>query len=162
MRIRTQLAATGCALILLTGLVGCTGQPPSTDTSAHFDTTQSENSETDTADTPTMMIDPAWPWPQQLPRPSVPITSEFSGPNILGEGGIYTVEFTVPSVDHAQEYADALAASGISWMLDGRFLEAEPGETEVSVVGMAEGYMTTLTVNTKTLHTVFSFIGELG
>lgn len=161
MGIRSKILASSAAVLLLTGLVGCTGQPPSSDLPGPAPAQPADVNNDPGTDPGSFMIDPAWPWPAALPRPAHTITAEFSGENILGEGGIYTIEFTVPSLGHAQEYADALAAAGVSWMLGGEFPDAEPGETEVSVVAMAGAYMSTLTVDTKSLHTEFSFIGAL-
>ncbi|WP_168627379.1 hypothetical protein [Cryobacterium sp. BB307] len=163
MSIRSKLAASSAAVLLLAGLVGCTAQPPSGDPEDGPDTVQPANVDspgTD-SDTGTFMISPGWPWPAALPRPAHTITSEYTGENILGEGGIYTIEFTVPNLAAAQEYADALAAAGISWMMDSTFPDPEPGDPEVSLVAMAGASMATLTVDTDSLHTEFSFIGAL-
>ena len=161
MGIRSQILASSAAVLLLAGLVGCTGQPPSSDVPGPAPAQPADVDDQPGTDPGAFMMDPAWPWPVALPRPEQTITAEYNGENILGEGGIYTIEFTVPSLGHAQEYADALAAAGITWMIDGTLPDAEPGETEVSVVAMAGAYMATLTVDTKSLHTEFSFIGAL-
>ncbi len=139
MNIRNQFAAVGSAVILITALVGCSGQAPTAEPSAQAGTTQLEAADSDAVSegSGTTMLDPAWPWPQQLPRPSVPLSSEFTGPNVLGEGGLYTVEFTSPDLDYAQHYADTLAGAG------------------------SDTYMTSLTIDTTTLFTVFSFMGAL-
>ena len=161
MRIRSQILASGAAVLLLAGLVGCSGQPASSDLPEPAPAQPADVNNEPASDPGSFLLDPAWPWPAGLPRPEHTITAEYNGENILGEGGIYTIEFTVPSLGHAQEYADALAAAGITWMIDGTLPDAEPGETEVSVVAMAGAYMATLTVDTKSLHTEFSFIGAL-
>ncbi len=161
MGIRSKILASSAAVLLLAGLVGCTGQPPSSDFPGPAPAQPADVNNDPASNPGTFMIDPAWPWPAALPRPAQTITSEYTGENILGEGGIYTIEFSAPNLAAAQEYADTLAAAGISWMMDSTFPDPEPGDPEVSLVAMAGAYMATLTVDTDSLHTEFSFIGAL-
>lgn len=158
---RMVIAASASALLML--LVGCAGatpgEAPSVPAPAPSADTPAE-SPAEAVDT-SSVIDPLWPWPGHLPRPAHPISSEYTGPNVAGEGGLYSLEFTAPSMDAVQAYADALADAGIVWMLDGVFAPDASDETELSVVAMGEGYMTSLTVDTDTMHTVFSFMGTL-
>ncbi len=105
----------------------------------------------------TSMIDPAYPWPGSLPRPEgVQITDEFTGPNVLGEGGTWSLEFTAPNVAYVQQWVNELNAAGIKFML-GNELVLTDGE--YAVVAMTDTYMVSIDVDADTLLTTFSFIG---
>lgn len=160
--LRSRLSGVAVATLLITALVGCSAQgsaptqvPAQPPTDAQGPTT----APVDEQPAGSVTINPAWPWPAGLPRPSHPIQTEFADANAMGEGGVYAIEFTVPSLDAAQAYADSLRDAGLEWMLDGKFAAPESGETETSVVAMTEDYMCTLTVDTVSLKTSFSFIG---
>lgn len=105
----------------------------------------------------TAIIDPDYPWPDSLPRPEgVQITNEFTGPNMLGEGGTWSLEFTAPSVDYVEEWLDELIAAGIVFMTGDDLMRSD---NEYSAAAMGEGHMVTLTVNHDSLYTTFSFLG---
>ena len=160
--IRARLCSASIVPLLLVGLLGCSTQSATVDEPpAQPDASTEGEDSTPSSQQPagSVTVDPAWPWPSSLPRPSHPILSEFTSPNVTGEGAIYSLEFTVPSLEAAQVYADALRDAGLTWMLDGTFPEPEAGDTETSVVAMTEDYMCSLTVDSVTLHTEFSFVG---
>jgi hypothetical protein len=105
----------------------------------------------------TSVIDPAYPWPASLPRPQgVQIVNEFSGPNVLGEGGTWSLEFTAPSVEYVQEWIHELSEAGVVFMLGGELMRSD---NEYSVAAMSEGYMASVSVDADTLLTTFSFLG---
>lgn len=167
------LVASG-ALLLGVVLAGCGGSPgvdepeapgaepaaePVADGSGDDVTTGADGDGSGASGSGEFLVDPAWPWPDVLPRPDAPIASEFTSANPMGEGGIYSIEFTVASVDEVQAYADELGAAGIEWVLDGVLAEAEEGDGELAVVGMSETYMLSLTVDTTTLLASFNLMG---
>ncbi len=105
----------------------------------------------------TSMIDPAYPWPDSLPRPEgVQITDEFTGPNVLGEGGTWSLEFTAPNVAYVQQWVNELNAAGIEFML-GNELVLTDGE--YAVVAMKDTYMVSVDVDADTLVTTFTYSG---
>lgn len=159
MKRSTTLAIASLGLAAALGLAGCSSDdpgasPPVTPSQADQELPTDEPSERSTGE---ISIDPAYPWPASLPRPEgVQIAYEFSGPNILGEGGTWTLEFTAPSVEYVQEWVNELNAAGINFLL-GNELTLIGGEYNAS--GMSDGYMVSVTVDAETLLTNFSFIG---
>ncbi len=157
-----RVSGLGIASMLVVALLGCSAPTPPMD-GPPAPAAPSVEAETPkpVSEQPvgSVTIDPAWPWPASLPRPTHPIVSEFTAANSLGEGAVYSLEFTVPSLDAAQKYADALGDAGLEWMMDGKFEAPDSGDTETSVVAMTNDYMCTLTIDTVSLHTSFSFIG---
>lgn len=144
---------------LLAALAGCAGPAPVIEDGNPVDTEVTAPSGPGNGGSGggASMIDPAHPWPAALPKPGG-IISEFTGPNLVGEGGTYTVEFKVASLAEAQAYADALAAAGVQWMLGGE-LPDPAGESSVSVVAMTQDYMATLSVDVTSLVAEFSLLG---
>lgn len=121
---QTRVAATVGAIVLATILTvtGCsapvtvpnepgTTEPGTTDPG----TTDPGQSAPDTPAQPggtgEFMLDPAFPWPADVPRPPGTIVGEFAGKNPLGEGGVRNVEFTA-SHDDVTAYVASLIASG--------------------------------------------------
>lgn len=161
-RLRARLCGASIVPILLVVLLGCSAPNPSAVEPPSQPATSADGANTAPDSPPpagSISIDPDWPWPASLPRPSGSIHSELTGPNAMGEGALYSLEFTIPSLDHAQAYADALRDAGLEWMLEGKLEAAEPGDTEMSVVAMTENYMSSLSVDAVTLQAVFSFMG---
>ncbi|AYF98001.1 hypothetical protein [Protaetiibacter intestinalis] len=162
-RIRARLALVGGAGILL-ALSGCAAPAPTTpevaDPPTQSDSTTDET--VDTPDAPTVggFIDPAWPWPEALPRPDATPTFETSGANPVGEGGVWSITVTVGSIDEAQAYADRLAAAGITWFTPS-FADLDQGDDELGLAAKSETYMATLSVAPATLEMEFSFVGSL-
>jgi hypothetical protein len=155
----TTLAIASLGLAAALGLAACSSddsdsQPEVAPSQADQEQPTDEPSQQATGE---ISIDPAYPWPASLPRPEgVQITSEFSGPNILGEGGTWTIEFTAPSVEYVQEWVNELNEAGITFMLGNQLMR---GDGEYSLAGMTDKYMVSVSVDAETLVTNFSFIG---
>lgn len=115
---RIGVAIIGVALAL--SLTGCgAAAPPTVDDDRAVDVSPDSTPDEapDAAPAITSKIDPAWPWPEDIaPRPAG-IVSEFSGPNPLGDGGVYTIDFTASDLAEVQAYADRLQASGWSFLM---------------------------------------------
>jgi len=158
MRRSTTLAIAALGLAAVLGLAGCSSDDPQLPVIPDLsDVELPEGTPSELPGGGTAIIDPDYPWPDSLPRPEgVQITNEFTGPNMLGEGGTWSLEFTAPSVEYVQAWVDELIAAGITFMTGDELMRSG---NEYSAAGMAEGYMVTVTVDAETLFTTFSFIG---
>lgn len=122
MQNRLVLGAVGLGIAVSLGLAGCVAPPIMPPTDGPAPNSDVDGMASDTPATPDRqsMVDPAWPWPADTPRPAN-IVSEFTSGNPLGEGGVWEISFTVSSLEEAQAYIDTLIASG--WE---SFLGSEP------------------------------------
>lgn len=120
-RLTAALSAATLALALVvTGRSAPTITPnspeaPTTPDGSSTDNGSNSNSNPGGIDYGESMVDPAWPWPDNTPRPGN-IVYEFSGKNPLGDGAVRELKF-LASFDEAQAYVDALVAAGWEPML---------------------------------------------
>ena len=107
---KLRLSASVSALVLSAALVltGCAAPiaPPTEPGTTDPGTTDPGQNN----GTGEFVVDPAYPWPAEYPRPNN-IVGEFSGKNPLGEGGVRSIDFMASKAE-AEAYVKSLLAVG--------------------------------------------------
>src|SRR5690606_16748324 len=107
---KLRLSASVSALVLSAALVltGCAAPiaPPTEPGTTDPGTTDPGQNN----GTGEFVVDPAYPWPAECPRPNN-IVGEFSGKNPLGEGGVRSIDFMASKAE-AEAYVKSLLAVG--------------------------------------------------
>lgn len=126
-RFATALGAISLAVVL--ALTGCSApvtaptDPGTTDPGTSTDPGEGTPSGE-------FMVDPAFPWPAEYPRPNN-IVGEFSSKNPLGEGAVRSIEFTATKAE-AEAYVAALIDAGFEFGFGMSDAVVEDGGSSVS------------------------------
>lgn len=156
---RLSLPLTVLGLAAALALSGCGG--PAVDAPAAPDapgqSDASTNGENDPAPQQESMVDPAWPWPGDVPKPSG-VFYEFSAKNPLGEGGLWQVDFRASGVAEAQALVDSLLSSGWEGFLGQAEPLEEPDGSISWVLSHGDRMGTISSEDTKASPIVFSFV----
>lgn len=152
-RSRLTAALSAAALALALVLTGCSA-PTITPNNPEAPTTPDGSSDNGNSnanpggiDYGESMIDHAWPWPANTPRPNN-IVYEFSGKNPLGEGAVRELKF-LATFDEAQAYVDALVAAGWEPMLGSTEPISDDESGSVSWMVTTDQHMGAITTENK-------------
>lgn len=158
----TTIGALALALTLT--VTGCSAPSvvPSDPETLDNTTTETPTTPGDTNDTPAgeFMVDSAYPWPADTPRPNN-IIGEFSGKNPLGDGAVRSLEFVVSAAE-AQAYVDSVVAAGWEYGFGTGEPVTDDAGASVSWILMKDGVTGTVSTengNDPTPHWTFAMLG---